>query len=94
MDGLRQLTRYSLDADIDAITQGDLSARTFGLVAWAEEHGRLSDLMAGAVRANPNNAEMAALVGGAFGALYDGKKTVFLVQTWPRHRRLSVSAAA
>ena len=94
MDGLRQLTRYSLDVDIDTITAGDLSARAFGLVQWADEHGRLSDLMAGAVRANPGNEQMAALVGGAFGALYDGKKTLMPFQTWVRHRRLSVSAAA
>ena len=70
------MARYALDVDIDAITSGDLSARAFGLVEWANEQGRLSDLMAGAVRANPGNEQMAALVGGAFGALYDGKKTL------------------
>lgn len=59
---LRQLARYELGIDLDAIARsGDLEERVFDLVGWSVRTNRVADLIAGAQRQNPTNAELRAL---------------------------------
>ena len=56
-DSLRELVRVELDETLEAIAGGDnLRAVVFNLVSWAEQHGRIDDLIEGAYRHNPQNA--------------------------------------
>src|SRR4051812_5508170 len=61
-DGVAQLVRFVLDENLDAIAhQGPLSATMFSLLQWAEAQGRLDDLIAGAIRRNPENQDLRQL---------------------------------
>ncbi len=59
--GFEQLTRFHLNEDFEEIAGGsNLRQMAFGLVEWATSHGRLPDLVAGALAENPGNAELQA----------------------------------
>jgi hypothetical protein len=75
LDELRRLVRFVLDVDLEAISAGDLEQRVFEVVDYAEQRGRVADLVAGAVRQNPGNEQMQALIVGALGTTYEQKKT-------------------
>lgn len=75
LDELRRLVRYALDVDLDAISAGATEQRVFEVVDYAEERGRVADLVTQAIRQNPGNEQLQAIIGGALGALYQGKKT-------------------
>jgi len=76
VDGLRALARFELDIDLDAISAGDLEARVFLLIDHAQRSDRLTNLLMGAIRQNPTNAALRALVSGALDAAYSQKKTM------------------
>lgn len=54
--GIERLTRFALDQDLEEISGGDnLRDCTFDLVEWSIDHGRLNDLVTGALAENPNS---------------------------------------
>lgn len=58
-DDLRLMVRLQLDEDLDTITSNDeLDVLVFNLLTWAEREDRLSDLIQGALAANPGNREL------------------------------------
>jgi len=60
--GLRQMVRYELDADLDAIAGGaTLQERVFALIAWAVRTNRVAELIAAAQEQNPTNEQLKAL---------------------------------
>ncbi len=62
--GLRQMVKFGLDVDIDAIAGGkDLNERAYNLVSWAQRVDRVGELVAAARQANPTNQELAAIGG-------------------------------
>ena len=62
MDSLRMMVRIELDENLVAIA-GDENPRVivFNLITWAERTARIDDLIAGAVRQNPNNQALQQL---------------------------------
>jgi hypothetical protein len=61
-DELRMMLRLQLDEDLDAVAGDDeLKKVVFNLVTWAERSGRLDDLVAGALAANPQSEELQRL---------------------------------
>jgi hypothetical protein len=55
-DSLAEMVRIELDARLDAVAGGDsLHAVVFNLVAWAEQNGRIDELIGGACSQNPHN---------------------------------------
>jgi hypothetical protein len=57
--GFEQLTRFHLNEDFEEIASGsNLRQMAFSLVEWATSHGRLPDLVAGALAENPGNSEL------------------------------------
>lgn len=62
---LKQLVKYELDENLDALTGGTtLKEKIFELTLWAERHGKLAELIRGAVKLNPTNPELSAFVRG------------------------------
>lgn len=62
-DTLRMMVRYGLDQNLDAIATGDnLQVLVFNLVNWAEQYGRLDELVQQAYLQNPGNPSMQSLV--------------------------------
>lgn len=59
--GLRQLTRFALDKDLDEISVGTLTERVAELIAYAERTGRLQQLVTGAIEQNPDNEHVREL---------------------------------
>ena len=60
VDELRMLARFELSENLDAVAGGaNLRVVVFNLLTWAEQHGRLPDLIAGACRERPGNALLA-----------------------------------
>lgn len=58
-DSLRQMVAFHLDESLDAIAGGpNFSAVVFALLDWAQRHGRLPELLAGAHAAVPGNARL------------------------------------
>lgn len=74
-DALRQLCRFALDLDIDQISTGDLTQRVSSVVDYVERQGLTANLAAGALRQNPGNEQLQALVSAALTAAYIEKKT-------------------
>lgn len=61
-DALRRMLRRQLDEDLDVVAGDDeLATVVFNLVTWAERNGRVSELIAGALAENPNNAGLKQL---------------------------------
>jgi hypothetical protein len=61
-DELRMMLRLQLDEDLDAVAGDDeLKKVVFNLITWAERSGRLDDLVAGALAANPQSKELQRL---------------------------------
>jgi hypothetical protein len=61
-DELRMMLRLQLDEDLDAVAGDDeLKKVVFNLITWAERSGRLDDLIAGALAANPQSEELQRL---------------------------------
>ena len=57
--GFEQLTRFHLNEDFEEIASGsNLRQMAFSLVEWATSHGRLPDLVAGALAENPGNSDL------------------------------------
>jgi S1-C subfamily serine protease len=57
--GLQQLVLFELEEDLGQIAAvGTIRESAFELVQWSVRNGRLDDLVAGAVRRNPGNAEL------------------------------------
>ncbi|MEM7127721.1 MAG: TIR domain-containing protein, partial [Chloroflexota bacterium] len=53
---LEQMVRMQLDQNLDEIVGGDnLSDIVFALIKWAESHGKLQELIQGAIAENPTN---------------------------------------
>lgn len=62
-DALRMLVRIELEQNLDAIAGGEnLRVVVFNLVNWAEQTGRVLDLIQGAFKQNQGNAKLQALV--------------------------------
>jgi Effector-associated domain 1 len=60
---LTQLVRFALDEDLDSIvSKGNLSERTFNLIAWAKRQGRVEKMLFGALSRNPFNPKLRALL--------------------------------
>ncbi len=60
---LAQMVRFVLDENLNVIAgSGNLSETTFNLITWAEAHGCLPGLLAGAQAQNPDNAELTQVV--------------------------------
>lgn len=61
-DDLRKMLRLQLDEDLDRVAgDDDLDTVVFDLITWAEQNGRLGDLIAGALAAKPNNTALQQL---------------------------------
>lgn len=61
--GLQRLCKIELDIALAQITlAGDLTQRAFDLVKWADDQGRVAELIEGALRQAPRNATVQALV--------------------------------
>ncbi len=61
-DELRMMLRLQLDEDLDVVAGDDeLKKVVFNLVTWAERSGRLDDLVAGSLAANPQSEELQRL---------------------------------
>jgi hypothetical protein len=58
---LAQMVRFGLDENLDAIATGNLSEVVFGLIGWAEAHGRIKELVEEAQKAHPNNPDLLIL---------------------------------
>jgi formylglycine-generating enzyme required for sulfatase activity len=59
---LRRLTKHELNEDLDHIAGGkNLTERVYNLIAWADAHGRVPDLVAGARSQNATNPDLIAL---------------------------------
>jgi hypothetical protein len=60
---LEQLALFHLNVRLDAILRdAPLQQRAFELILWARSHGRVSDLITGAVAENPGNQKLRAFV--------------------------------
>ncbi|MBP8293595.1 MAG: SH3 domain-containing protein, partial [Caldilineaceae bacterium] len=61
-DALRRMLRRQLDEDLDVVAGDDeLATVVFNLVTWAERNSRVSELIAGALAENSNNAGLKQL---------------------------------
>jgi len=59
---LKQMVMHKLSTNLQAIVgTGNLSRQVFELIEWAEMHGRLDELVAGARTAVPQNADLKSL---------------------------------
>lgn len=74
-DALRQLCRFALDLDLNQISTGDLTQRVHSLVDYAERQNLSAVLVAAAVRQNPGNEQLQALITSALTTSYIEKKT-------------------
>jgi formylglycine-generating enzyme required for sulfatase activity len=62
VDDLRMLVRFELNENLNAVAGGDnLRVVVFNLLAWAEQHGRVADLITAACAQRPGNAALAKL---------------------------------
>ncbi|MFN8463898.1 MAG: SUMF1/EgtB/PvdO family nonheme iron enzyme [Caldilineaceae bacterium] len=62
-DSLRIMVRTGLDQSLDAIADGqNLQVVIFNLVSWAEQYGRVRDLLSAAQSQNPGNESLQQLV--------------------------------
>jgi len=78
-DALREMVRVELDEILDHIADGEnLRIAAFNLVSWAEQHGRIEDLILSAYRANGGNPQLQKL-------LLDSR-------TWPTAKPMSLSS--
>ncbi|HMA33850.1 MAG TPA: CHAT domain-containing protein [Chloroflexia bacterium] len=58
---LAQMVNFELDENLEAITDSrDLRQAGFRLISWAQAHGKLADLIAAALAANPDNPQLQA----------------------------------
>jgi hypothetical protein len=77
--GLAQLARFALDEDLPEIAGGrNLREVAFNLVEWAASHGRLADLVTGALADRPGNPEL----------------QVFARDVWPTRRTVTPAELA
>jgi hypothetical protein len=61
---LQQMVRFGLDENLSAIAGGSaLSDIVFNLIQWAEARGRVGDLVAAALEANPRNPALRTVAG-------------------------------
>lgn len=64
-DELRALVRIELDQNLDSIAGGDnLRILVFNLVTWAEQHGRIDELVNSAYNQNQGNLALQQLIAG------------------------------
>ncbi len=62
---LEQMVRIGLDENLPTIAGGaNFRDVTFNLIRWAERTGRVDDLLAAAMQANPDNPALLAIVAG------------------------------
>jgi hypothetical protein len=52
---LKQLVRFRLDENLEAISTGNLSETISNLIEWAEAEGKLEELLIAARKENPGN---------------------------------------
>ncbi len=52
---LKQMVRFRLDENLDAISTGNLSEVVSNLIEWAEAEGKLEELLIAARKENPGN---------------------------------------
>lgn len=65
---LDQFVRFTLDVNIATIAaDSSLEAMTFELVRWSEAHGRLDELLRGAVEMRPSRQDVRAVVSEVLG---------------------------
>src|SRR5262245_23551259 len=65
-DLLRIMVRVELDEKLESIADGEnLRVLIFNLVTWAEQYGRVDDLIQGAYNHNPGNEALQQLVESA-----------------------------
>lgn len=77
LDELRRVTRQALDQDLDAISAGDLRERVANIVDYADRTGALPELAGAAIRQNPGNEQLRALVDGALTVLLQKKTSIW-----------------
>lgn len=74
LDELRRLVRYTLDVDLDSIAAGDLNERVFEVIGHAERTGRVAELLTGAIKTNPGNEQLQAIIADAITGTLSEKK--------------------
>ena len=61
-DNLRPMLKFQMDVDLEStVKPGSMAQRSFDVVAWADEHGRISELIQAACAQNPQNHELQSL---------------------------------
>ena len=61
-DNLRQMLGLQMSVNLESVAEpGNMAQRTFDLVTWADEHGRIGELVQSALQQNPLNPELLAL---------------------------------
>ena len=61
-DNLRRMLKFQMNVDLESVAKpGSMAQRTFDMVAWADEHGRVSELIQAACAQNPQNPELQSL---------------------------------
>ena len=77
--GLKSLVRFKLNENLDALATGDSHEEVvFKLISWAEQNGRIGELLAAAHEEVPGNAELNQFI-EQYGYLFD--ETVSLTTT-------------
>ena len=61
-DNLRQMLMLQMSINLESVTKpGNIAQRTFDVVTWADEQGRVSELVHAACAENPQNPELQSL---------------------------------
>jgi hypothetical protein len=62
-ESLPQMVKFVFNENLEAIAGGsNFSSICFNLIGWAERHGRLQELIAGAKKFNPTNPTLSEFV--------------------------------
>ena len=84
-DSLARMVRFGLDERLNVIASGEaLPDITFSLISWAEQYGRLADLIAAASEHNPNNPDLKEFISQLAGM--DGAATVTSGDAIPQNK--------
>jgi hypothetical protein len=71
--GLERMVKFEMNEDLDAIAGGDtLTARIFELLEWAQRHGRLTELLQGAINTVPGNPKLKPFIASLLSAVRPG----------------------
>jgi hypothetical protein len=74
---LELLTRYKLNEKLEEVAEeGNLRETTFGLVEWAHAHGRMRDLVTGALAENSGNPQLRDFYEGVWARALAGDPSV------------------